>query len=172
MPNLKTIYCAGLVQRYHTNPWLARFGQTNAAHQGHAVQLLLLLFPNATHRLIRAVALHDVGERLAADLPAGIGRKYPALKEAHAAADAEARAELLGDDPVAALTSYERRILKFIDQLEPIFFMLTHAPQARYHDGWPEAIKNAKAEAWYLELDLAADLCHAIDSLIESGDLS
>lgn len=170
--SLREIYCAGLVQRYHTNPWLAHVGQSNAEHQGFCIQMLLHLFPHASSRLVFAVAFHDIGERLAADLPAGIGRSFPVLKAAHKYADKEARAAMLGHDPVSLLNPEELRILTFIDQLEPIYHMLVRAPHARHYDGWKQSMEKLIREAHdLLGEGVAHDLRIDFDALM-NGDFS
>ena len=57
----------GDVKRCHTQPTISHYD--NAQHSYGAVTLLLLLHPNPSVNLIKAVMFHDVGERWMGDLP-------------------------------------------------------------------------------------------------------
>jgi len=146
--DLARLYQSGSVRRYHHNPAMAHLGQTNADHQGRCIQLLLALNPEASGKLIRAVAFHDVGELVAGDLSRDFKRDNPEIAAAHAVFEHQARDQITGTAP--QLTATESRWLKLIYSLEAFCFALTNAPQeyARTCSGW------VGAEAWlYAEAD-------------------
>lgn len=58
----------GAVERCHATPHIGTY--TNAQHCYGAVSLLLILHPNPSVDLIRAVQFHDVAERWLGDVPA------------------------------------------------------------------------------------------------------
>jgi len=59
---------AGAVRRCHATPW---HGEYNiATHSYNAVNLLLMLHPNPSMELVKAILWHDVPERWLGDLPA------------------------------------------------------------------------------------------------------
>jgi 5'-deoxynucleotidase YfbR-like HD superfamily hydrolase len=135
--NLATLYAAGSVVRYATNPLMSRLQQTNADHQLRCVHLLYALHPDPSPRLVKAVATHDVGEFLVGDLPSGVARYSATMKDAHAVADARARANILGTDPLVDLNGEEFEWVKFLDRLEPYMLMLMYAPRLKGTDDWP-----------------------------------
>lgn len=103
----------GAVRRCHIVP---HHGQYNVAqHTYGAVSLLLLLHPEPSVDLIKAVQWHDVGERWLGDMPAPAKWENPALGEVYEAAEEEIldRLGLMPD-----LTEEDRRWLKAVDTLE------------------------------------------------------
>ncbi len=146
-PALVDVYLAGQVRRWHANPVMASHVQTTADHQGRCVQLLLLLNPNASAALIRALAFHDVGELYAGDLAGPFKRAHPDVAAAHAAIETEARERLCGPDPDLSLE--EAKWLQLIDGLEAAAFVILSAPQhvRRTVSGWPAAIDRIKGRA-------------------------
>ena len=137
--SLAQVYMAGGVQRYHADPVMARLGQTNADHQGRCVHLLLALHPDPSVALIRAVALHDLGERWAGDLPALFKKAQPEIAAAHAEAEQEFAARAMGWDALDGLSRDDGSWLRLIDKLEALAFMRCHAPAEAERGGWPEA---------------------------------
>lgn len=151
--DLVALYRSGAVRRYHTNVAMAHLGQTNADHQGRCVQLLLALHPAPSVALIRAVALHDVGEAVVGDLPALFKRSAPDFAACHAEIEAGARIAILGADPLDGLTERDHRWMKLIDGLEAWCFCATHAPVEVRRDGWPEQAERLRQQAWALTDD-------------------
>ena len=68
LTQVKAVREGGAVVRCHTVPRAPYYD--NAQHQYGAVSLLLLLHPNPSVGLIRAVLWHDVAERWVGDVPA------------------------------------------------------------------------------------------------------
>jgi 5'-deoxynucleotidase YfbR-like HD superfamily hydrolase len=148
--NLAELYLSGEVRRYHQYAALARLSQTNADHQGRCVQLLLALYPAASVALLRAAAVHDVGELIVGDLGVTFKRAHPELASAHAEVEAEERDRITGWRQT--LTVHETRWLKLIDRLEAHCFALTHAA-AEYRrpgSGWERDEGQLLAEADFL----------------------
>lgn len=148
--NLTHLYVAGQVQRWHQNPTMAATGQTLADHQGRCVQLLLMLKPDASPALIRAVAFHDVGEFVAGDLSGPFKEAEPVIAGQHASFEARARMEICGDDP--NLTAEERDWLKLVDRLECAAYVLLTRPweAERKASGWAEALQALRVQAGFL----------------------
>lgn len=104
---------AGTVRRCHIVP---HHGQYNIAqHSYGAVSLLLLLHPNPSLTLIKAVQWHDVAERWLGDIPAPAKWTHTELGEAYERAEEELlkRLGLFGE-----LTDLEVAWLKAVDTLE------------------------------------------------------
>jgi 5'-deoxynucleotidase len=163
--SLAQVYMAGGVQRYHANPGMARLGQTNADHQGRCVQLLLALHPDPSVALIRAVALHDLGERWAGDLPAPFKQAQPEIAAAHAEAEQEFAEAAWGKEMPDDLDSADLRWLALIDKLEAWAFMRGHAPDQANRDGWPDARKACMAQAWSFGAGVAGAVQQFLDDL-------
>jgi 5'-deoxynucleotidase len=157
--SLAQVYMAGGVQRYHTNPAMARLGQTNADHQGRCVQLLLALHPDPSVALIRAMAHHDLGERWAGDLPAPFKKAQPEIAAAHAEVEQEFAAFVTGWNVFAGLTYEDKNWLRLVDGLEAWAFMRGHAPDQYHRDGWPDARKAC--------IDLAQQIGPAVAGAVQ-----
>jgi 5'-deoxynucleotidase len=133
-------YLSGSVQRWHQNPALARAGQSLADHQGRCVHLLLVLHPNPSAALIRAMATHDGGELDAGDLGLPFKRDNPELARAHAVFETGAREAIFGPDP--ELTRDEACWVGLVDKLEAACWVLLIAP-----DHYARVVRN---ELWIL----------------------
>jgi 5'-deoxynucleotidase YfbR-like HD superfamily hydrolase len=123
---LAPLWHAASVRRWHQNPALAHTHQTIADHQGRCVLLLLALHPAPSLALLRAVATHDIGERVAGDLSSDFKRAAPVLAARHAEVEADARAELFAPD--WPLTEDEAAWVKLVDQLDAHCWCLAFAP--------------------------------------------
>ena len=152
--SLAQVYMAGGVQRYHANPGMARLAQTTADHQGRCVQLLLALHPDPSVALIRAVALHDLGERWAGDLPAPFKQGHEGIAAAHAIAELALAEAAWGGPLDDDLSREDLRWLKLIDGLEAWAFMLGHARGEAERGGWPDTRRLCVALAWGLGTDV------------------
>ena len=135
-PPVQNLYEAGRVQRYHANPWMARFGQTDADHQWGCAALLILLNPSATKELIKAAVLHDCGERWAGDLPYPTKIAAPEVAEAHGVIE-HYFAKKAGI-PSYHISDNEAYWLKFVDRLESHFYAMLHRPDVLKQDGFLE----------------------------------
>jgi 5'-deoxynucleotidase YfbR-like HD superfamily hydrolase len=141
MTLLAAVYAGLGTRRWHANPALAATGQTIADHQGRCIALLLTIHPGApSPALIAALALHDLGEAFAGDLPGPFKRQYPDIALAHAAVEADLAARALGRE-LPWLTEDESGWLALIDRLDAAAWCLLHAPAeyARAASGWPKA---------------------------------
>ena len=140
------LYISGMVQRYHSNPDLARFGQTNAAHQWGVAALILKLHPNPSRDLIVAVLLHDVGEIDTGDLASPFKRKYPEIADCHSAIEYQHRDETIGQS-FPELDDAEIEWLRICDSLEAFLFAKNHRPDILDRDGWPESVLEIRETA-------------------------
>jgi len=132
---------SGLVRRWHQNPEMSQFYQTNGAHQWGVVTLLLILFPEATRDEIIAAHTHDVGEIDAGDLANPKKLKNPELTGMLDEFEKRSRKETIGQH----LTCYfsEER-LHLCDKLEAYLYMKTFNPRLADRDGWPEQLQRMK----------------------------
>ena len=104
---------AGTVRRCHIVP---HHGQYNIAqHSYGAVSLVLLLHPNPSVSLIKAVQWHDVAERWLGDVPAPAKWDNPELGEVYERTEAQLLNRL---GLFAQLTAEEQAWLKAVDTLE------------------------------------------------------
>jgi hypothetical protein len=131
---LEEIYTSGSVIRFHADPVLSRLGQTNADHQGRCVQLLLILHPNPSVELIRAVAFHDAAELITGDMRGPFKRSAPLIAELLAQAEDQIRTDM-GIDPFE-LTDDGRAWLRLLDMLEPLAYVIAHAPHVADLPEW------------------------------------
>lgn len=108
---------AGHVERCHTVPH--RAGYSVGRHSYDALSLLLLLHPEPSVRLIKAVLWHDAAERWVGDLPTTVKWSYPALCTAYENAE---RSELQRHLPPAAeaLNSLFEQDLIWLDAVDKI----------------------------------------------------
>lgn len=106
------------VRRAHTLRHLGEY--TVGQHSADALSLLLLLHPNPSAHLMRAVLWHDVAEAHTGDVPAPAKWRSPDLKNAlDAAEDAYLRAQLpTVHRTLMELTADEREWLNAVDSLE------------------------------------------------------
>jgi 5'-deoxynucleotidase YfbR-like HD superfamily hydrolase len=144
------LYRSGLVQRYHSNPDLARFGQTNAAHQWGVAALILKLHPMPSRDLIVAALLHDVGEIDTGDLASPFKRKYPEIADCHSAIEYQHRDETIGPLLIPCfmqLDDTESDWLRMCDSLEAFLFAKNHRPDILDRDGWPEQVLQVRETA-------------------------
>jgi 5'-deoxynucleotidase YfbR-like HD superfamily hydrolase len=81
LDRIKAVREAGEVRRCHALPHQSNY--TIASHSYGAVNLLLLLHPNPSVNLIKALIWHDVAERWLGDLPSPGKGICPEMQEAY-----------------------------------------------------------------------------------------
>lgn len=137
--SVASIYAAGKVRRWHSNPTVADTGQTNAEHQGGCVRLLLMLHPDPSVRLIRAVAHHDDGERWSGDMSHIVKAANPELAQVLWKVEREALARELGHDVFDGLTDDDQEWLYLVDKLEAYAHVAIHRSSELGRDSWPKS---------------------------------
>lgn len=123
MEQIQSLRASGHVRRWHTVHHLKE--QSVAEHSAQAVSLLLLLHPNPSVDLIKAMLWHDSAERHVGDMPAPVRRDAPELACAYEAAESrffELHTTVFS--AMARLTEEDWRWLKAIDTLE--LFLYCH----------------------------------------------
>jgi hypothetical protein len=137
----------GDVSRWHAKPSdkLRLSGDTITAHQIRCAEYLIQLYPAAPARLVHIVRVHDEAERIVGDMPYPAKLRFPALRAAYEAAEAEVMAEM--GHPVPE-TPKERAWLKLVDRLDAQVWMLRHAPELARDDEWRDSgwVIHAMAE--------------------------
>lgn len=128
-------YEAGFVQRYHTHPRLARFGQTDGHHSFGVAALMINLHPAPSAELLKACITHDMGERFAGDLPAPVKRDNPELAEEHRALEALMLKRYFFD-AYPDLSEHDEAWLKAVDMLECHMFLSLTIPEALAKPAW------------------------------------
>lgn len=140
---LIAIFHAGRVQRWHTNPWLSRSGDSLDGHHGRVARLLLALHPSPSVTLLRAALTHDDGESVTGDLPGPFKAKWQ--DTAFGLLEAQAAARLWGGEfPVTPL---EAQWLLFADRLDAYMWVQHHAPECMARDEWREAAEWLETQA-------------------------
>jgi len=124
------IYKSGQVARYHCNPTMSLFRQTNADHQWGCVILILMLHPNPSVSLIRAAATHDVGEIGSGDLSHQVKQANPEHAANHDALEQYVSEEM--GCPRPYLSEGEKDWLKFADRLEAYLYMRMYGQSAQW----------------------------------------
>lgn len=117
-----SLRASGYVKRWHVRSAIR--SQNDAEHSAQALSLLLVLHPNPSPNLVRAMLWHDMGERGAGDVPANVRRKRPDFARLYE--DVE-RAYSVENHPIAttvidALTAEEQAWLKAVDALEALLW--------------------------------------------------
>lgn len=167
------MYEAGFVQRYHTHPVLARFGQTDGHHQFSVAALMLNIHPNPSRDLLIACLTHDVGERFACDLAAPVKRDNPELAEAHADLEESYRVNHF-HNANPELNTTDHFWLKAIDMLECYMYASIVCPQALDTKPWKglrlaivnrfiELCRNAPAPEFSPRINVAELMQQAYD---------
>lgn len=131
--------------RYHGNPEMNHFQQTNADHTWGVLVLLDFFWPDADLKLFRAALHHDTGEETDASGPQK--REHPALAQWLDESEAKSRAKLLGADPLAGLSPQEQDKVDFCDKVEAILYVATRNRWVLAGDGWPQDIERARQRA-------------------------
>lgn len=109
------------VKRWHTERIIGE--QTVGQHSHDALNLLLVLHPNPTSMLIRAVAWHDKAEYRSGDMPAPVLWQHVALGHAYE----DLQQTILEEDfglYLSRLTDEEKIWLNAVDKLEAYFFSI------------------------------------------------
>jgi 5'-deoxynucleotidase YfbR-like HD superfamily hydrolase len=142
MMDIKEVWRAGLVTRWHSNPDMAWTGQSNGEHSYGVAVLALGLFPN-DHELLRAAILHDAPESGVGDLGGKAKRDNPDLKRAYDAVEEKRRVELgIGWESSGRL--------KLCDRLEAYIYVAHRNPRLLATDDWPMIRKQIEEDArWY-----------------------
>ena len=136
---------ASHVRRWHSNPSLCDTNDTDAGHQGRVALLVLSLFPDASRTLLCHAITHDQGEVAVGDISYDAKRRFRAVAEMCAEAEA---AEIAAQGfALEELTEREMRILKLCDRLDAWLWMQRHARHLAKRADWPAQQKMFVAEA-------------------------
>jgi hypothetical protein len=144
-PELQNLYESGRVIRYHANPYMSIFGQTDADHQWGCAALLFKLHPDPSLELIKAAIFHDAGERWAGDMPYPAKVANPKLSAAHTILEHQMATD--AGIPIYDLTQDEKVWLKFVDRLESHFFTMVSRPEIVATSGFAEQARMVKEQS-------------------------
>ncbi len=151
---IDNIYESGKVVRYHANPWLSIFQQTDADHAWGCAALLCYLHPNPRAELVAATIYHDCGERWAGDVPFPFKLEDPETAERHAQVEYKMAAE--HGIPQYDLTDEEKLWIKFVDRLEAYLFCRMRRPDLAEGPGFIR--QNQMCKEYAEELGVADKL--------------
>ena len=143
-PDLKAIFRAGFVRRWHTNPDLAHTVDRIDGHSARVARILLAVHPSPSLELIRTALIHDDGESATGDVSATFKRSMPGILRVELAAQESGHLiDLWGySDPMPDCdTGCDAQWLKFADRLDAYMWAAHHAPHVLNGDGWPEALE-------------------------------
>lgn len=162
MIDLHTIFRAGFVRRWHTNPDLAHTCDRIDGHSARVARIILALHPRPTVEILRAALIHDDGESAVGDIPAPIktGRLRAELNHAEGRA-----ARAIWSDDMPLMQGSDLAWLHFADRLDAYQWASHHAPQAMHRDGWPEARQKLYAQA--IELGCTDAFCNLMRRMEE-----
>ena len=152
MTNLTSIFRAGFVRRWHSNPDLCHTVDPIDGHSARVARIILALHPSPSVALIRAALTHDDGESVTGDMSAVCKEQNPVIASILARAEGVARRALWGHDP--AISSAEERWLKFADRLDAYMWASHHAPHIMDRDGWSELLAWINETADVLGVDM------------------
>lgn len=126
------LYKSGQVARYHCNPTMSMFRQTNADHQWGVAMIILHLNPSAGIRLIRAALEHDVGEMHTGDIAWPVKQTHPEHAANHDELEQKASAHL--GAPRQRLPPEDEKWLKLGDRLESLLYMQMYQGMLQWSD--------------------------------------
>lgn len=106
----------GAVQRTHSTPGIG--DHSVARHSFNMLTLLLILKPDASAELMKAIIMHDVPERLTGDMPHPAKRNGIQNNQAQEDIERVANIEVFGRHSEDHLTDEEERWLSGLDMLE------------------------------------------------------
>ena len=143
MTSLTSIFRAGFVRRWHSNPDLCHTVDRIDGHSARVARIILALHPSPSVALIRAALTHDDGESVTGDMSAVMKQQNPVIASILARAEYIACTALWGLDPDLGNVGY--LWLKFADRLDAYMWAAHHAPHIMDRDDWPELL------AWIME---------------------
>ena len=152
MTNLNSIFRAGFVRRWHSNPDLCHTVDRIDGHSARVARIILALHPSPSVALIRAALTHDDGESVTGDMSAVCKHGNPQLAEMLAEAEYAARRALWG--PPQYMPQCDRNWLKFADRLDAYMWAAHHAPHIMDRDDWPELLAWINETADVLGVDM------------------
>lgn len=147
MTDLREMFRAGFVRRWHTNPDMCHTIDPDAYHAGRVARLIIALHPSPSAILLAACLTHDDGEIAAGDMCGEAKRKDPELADRLEVVEAAKRIDIWGMDHVACLADDDKAWLKFADRLDAYMWANFHAPHVMGCDGWPEARKRLLSQS-------------------------
>lgn len=147
MSDIAELWLSGFVRRWHMNPSLSDLDDYTCAHQGRCAMLVIALFPDHSHDLLRAAVTHDGAEVRVGDLSAPFKDCAGDLVQAHAALEhiqldcMGLRVDLVPDD-------WDR--LKLVDRLDAYLFIALRRPTELHQPDWRDATFSLEAMAGQL----------------------
>ena len=152
MTNLTSIFRAGFVRRWHSDPDMCHTVDRIDGHSARVARIILALHPSPSVALIRAALTHDDGESVTGDMSAVCKYGNPQLLSLLARVEYIARTDLWGLDPNLVLADIQW--LKFADRLDAYMWAAHHAPHIMDRDGWPELLAWINETADVLGVDM------------------
>lgn len=129
------LWSSGFTRRWHMNAAMSHAEDYVCAHQGRCGLLVVVLFPDHSHGLLRAAITHDAAEFVVGDLSAPFEKSGGELVARHAALEDRIRGAMgFGD----ALSDLDQRRLKLVDSLDAFLFVNLRNPAEVGRNGWPD----------------------------------
>lgn len=142
MTDIKQIWRAGRVRRWHMNPEMSDTNDYNDGHSARVARILIALFPSASFDLVKAALTHDDEELFCGDVSGPVKYEQPeAYKTLKAFGRIGARAMWGGHLPNDVLTDKERNQLHFCDKLDAAMWVCHTKRWVLLGDGWPVALE-------------------------------
>jgi 5'-deoxynucleotidase YfbR-like HD superfamily hydrolase len=135
---LSVTHSSGQTVRYHANPQVSRFLQTDADHSWGVAAIIFKLHPNPSLNLIGFAIFHDSGEKWACDLSHPFKRAYPEIAKVHAEAEHELAKK--HGIPQFELTDEEKLWIKLADGLESYLYCRLMCPWVLEAYGWKQQL--------------------------------
>ena len=152
MTDLNSIFRAGFVRRWHSDPDLCHTVDRIDGHSARVARIILALHPSPSVALIRAALTHDDGESVTGDMSAVCKGAHWQLAEQMERVEYIARTDLWGLDP--PICRVDERWLKFADRLDAYMWASHHAPHIMDRDDWPELLTWINETADVLGVDM------------------
>lgn len=140
----------GAVERCHGTPHIGSYSV--GSHSFGALSLVLLLHPNPSVNLIKAVAWHDVAERWLGDVPSPVKHNNPELKRVYELIEAS---HLKALNLFPDLSTEEQQWLRGVDLMDLYLWCREQQRMGcRNFDSWVEHFKSLFRGMWTLEQSL------------------
>lgn len=141
MIDLQTVFNAGRVRRWHTNPDMSWTDDYNDAHQGRVARIILALHPAPSIFLLAAALTHDDGELRSGDMCVDVKNTNPDVYQQIKEIEDRGSCEIWSrrEPHESLLNAQNREWLKFADRLDAYMWMKHRNPKLATRPDWVEA---------------------------------
>lgn len=160
MTELLTVWRAGRVRRWHTNPHLSRTDDYVDGHGARVAALSLTLWPSLSRDGLIYALTHDHGEHAVGDMSYMVKIARPHVAIELDALENETR-ERMGFGQLE--DQEERKVIKLADWLDAWLWVFHHEPHLVVRQDWLDQLSSALRVA--AELGISAPVSKMVSDL-------